>query len=134
MKGSKRSLKKTREILEKAKEAISSSLGIPFAFLFGSYAEGREISLSDIDIAIYFNEMSEDEKIEIEHSLLLKFDEWVNILRLEDEEISPVIRLRALDGIPIVINDEDFLNRFTLSIIHRAHEAEHVLERLRRIA
>ncbi|MBI4594946.1 MAG: nucleotidyltransferase domain-containing protein [Candidatus Tectomicrobia bacterium] len=125
---------KTPEILNKAQKSISNNISIPFAFLFGSYAQGRETPLSDIDIAIYFNEMTEDEKIEIEHGLFLAFDQQVNILRLEDEDISPMVRLRALNGMAIVLNDKDFLNRFILSIIHRASEAERVLERLRKIA
>ena len=133
MKSSSRTSGKARKVLEKARKFISQEKRIPFAFLFGSYAQGRENVLSDIDIAIYFNDMDEDEKIEYEHKLFLAFDEQVNILRLEDEDISPIIRLRAIEGIPINIKDKDFLNRFILSIIHRAFEAEIVLGRLRKI-
>ena len=134
MKKSKRLSKKVTEILRKVKKHIFNNPHIPFAFIFGSYAEGRETPLSDIDIAIYFKEISEDEKIRIEHMILSLFDEQVNILRLEDEDISPTVRLRAVDGIPIIINDEDFLNRFILSIIHKASESETLLKKFRRIA
>ncbi len=134
MKKSKRLSKKVTEILRKVKKYISNNPHIPFAFIFGSYAEGRETTLSDIDIAIYFKGMKEGEKIKIEHRLLSLFDEQVNILRLEDEDLSPIVRLRAIDGIPILINDKDLLNRFILSIIHRASESENLLKRHRRIA
>lgn len=133
MKGPSRSSDKAVQVLEKARRLISQEKRIPFAFLFGSYAEGEETILSDIDIAIYFNDMEEDEKKEYENRLSLAFDEQVNILRLEDEDISPIIRLRAIERIPITLKDDDLLNRFVLSIIHRAFEAEIILGRLRKI-
>jgi len=55
---------------------------VPFAFLFGSFAEGKQIHLSDIDIAIFFRDMREYEKIKVKHQISLLFDEQVNILRL----------------------------------------------------
>ena len=133
MKSPSRPSEKARQVLEKARRIVSHEKRIPFAFLFGSYAQGQEIVLSDIDIAVYFDDMDEDEKTEYEHRLFLAFDEQVNVLRLEDEDISPIIRLRAIEGIPIGIKDENFLNHFILSIIHRAFEAEIVLGRLRKL-
>ncbi len=133
MDSSSRPSDKAREVLKKARRFIFHEKRIPFAFLFGSYAQGGETVLSDIDIAIYFNDMDEDEKIVYEHRLSLAFDEQVNVMRLEDEDTSPVIRLRAIEGIPITIKDDDFLNRFILSIIHRAFEAEIVLARIQKI-
>jgi len=107
---------------------------IPFAFLFGSRAEGRQTSLSDIDIAIYFRDMRESVKTKIEHEISLLFVEQVNILRLEDETISPLVKLEALNGIPIILNDNDYLNLFILSIIHIAEELRRLLGRLRKTA
>ena len=107
---------------------------IPFAFLFGSWAKGEQTLFSDIDVAIFFKDMRESEKTKIEHQLSLLFNEQVNVLRLEDEYISPLIKLEALNGIPVIINNEDFLNRFTLSIIHKAEETRRLLNRLRRAA
>lgn len=106
---------------------------IPFAFLFGSCSEGKQTPLSDIDIAVFFNGMSETEKTRIEHQISLLFDEQVNILRLEDEYVSPLIKLEALNGIPIIINNNDFLNIFILSNIHIAEEMKRILSRLREI-
>lgn len=134
MNSSRKLSEKTKNILEKVRESISHENRTPFAFLFGSYAEGRETVLSDIDIAIHFNGMDEEEKMDYEHRLWLAFDEQVNVLRLEDEDISPMVKLRAIEGIPIIVSDEDLLNRFILSIIHRATEAEIVLGRLRKIS
>jgi predicted nucleotidyltransferase len=107
---------------------------IPFAFLFGSWADGKQTPLSDIDIAIFFRDMRESEKTKVEHQISLLFDRQVNVLRLEDEYISPLIKLEALNGISVVISDEDFLNRFTLSIIHKAEETRRLLNRLRKVA
>jgi predicted nucleotidyltransferase len=131
-------MKKTK-ITDKKINNIKSCLDnyrdkIPFVFLFGSWADGKQTPLSDIDIAIFFKNMRESEKTKVEHQISLLFDEQVNILRLEDEYISPLIKLNALNGIPVIINDKDFLNRFTLSIIHKAEETRRLLNRLRRAA
>ena len=104
---------------------------IPFAFLFGSWTKGRQTSLSDIDVAIFFRDMPESLKTKIEHQISLLFDEQVNILRLEDDNISPLIKLESLKGSPIVSPDSDFLNGFILSIIHKAEEMRRLLGRLR---
>lgn len=107
---------------------------IPFAFLFGSYAKGRQTPLSDIDIALYYKGISDKTKFRIEHELSMLFDEQVNILSLEDEDASFSLKLEAMQGIPIVINNPDFLNRFILRIIHRAEEEKNIIGRLRRTA
>lgn len=131
-------MRKNKDITEQLKK-IKSCIGqykkkIPFAFLFGSWARGEQTPLSDIDMAIFFKDMRESEKIKVEHQLSLLFDEQVNVLRLEDEYISPLIKLNALNGIPVIINDEDLLNRFILSIIHIAEEFKRILNRLRKVA
>jgi predicted nucleotidyltransferase len=131
-------VRKNKDIAEQLKK-IKSCIGqykkkIPFAFLFGSLAEGKQTPLSDIDIAIFFRDMRESEKTKIEHQISLLFDEQVNVLRLEDEYISPLIKLEALNGIPVIINDGDLLNRFILSIIHIAEEHKRILNRLRKAA
>ena len=107
---------------------------IPFAFLFGSYAKGRQTPLSDIDIALYYKGLSDKTKFRIERELSMLFDEQVNILSLEDEDISFSLKLEAVQGIPIMINNPDFLNRFILRIIHRAEEEKIIIGRLRRVA
>lgn len=133
LKAADRMPEKAKKISGKVREMILSESGIVFAFLFGSYAEGRETVLSDIDLALYFHGMTQEEKIDLEHRLWLSFDEPVNVVRLEDDDISPLVRLRALEGVPIIIKNQELLNRFTLSIIHRAVEAEVIIGRLRRI-
>lgn len=131
-------MKKTK-ITDKRINNIKSYLdnyrdNIPFAFLFGSWAEGKQTPLSDIDIAIFFRDMRESEKTKVEHQISSLFHEKVNILRLEDEYISPLIKLEALNGVPILITNIDILNRFTLSIIHKAEELKKILNRLRKVA
>ena len=44
---------KIQDITEKIRRITIKEQRIPFAFLFGSYARGEEIPISDIDIAIY---------------------------------------------------------------------------------
>ncbi len=131
-------MKKTK-VTDKRINNIKSCLDnyggkIPFAFLFGSWAKGKQTPFSDIDIAIFFKDMRESEKTKVEYQISLLFDEQVNVLRLEDEYISPLIKLKALNGVPILITNVDTLNRFTLSIIHKAEELKKVLNRLRKAA
>jgi len=103
-------------------------------FLFGSYATETQTPRSDIDVAFYFQNASEEKKMEIEQKISLLFDEPVHILRLEDEEISPVVRLATVSGIPVIPPDIDKLNSFVLSIIHRAHECKLLMDRLKKAA
>lgn len=110
------------------------SINIPFAFLFGSYAEGRQTPLSDIDIAIYFQGLGERTKFRIEHTISMLFDKPVHILLLEDQDTSFSLKLEAVQGVPIMINDPDFLNQFILKTIHRAEEEKNIIGRLRRTA
>lgn len=121
-------IKDIRPCLEHYREKI------PFAFVFGSLAEGLQTPLSDIDIAIFFHGLSEARKTKIEQQISMLFAEQVNILRLEDSHISPLVKLAALKGTPILISDTDLLNRFTLSILHEAEEIKKVLHRLRKAA
>ncbi len=128
-------MKKKQDIMNKIKKVVKAYPGaIPFAFLFGSFAEGKQTSLSDIDIAVYFHGIIEEEKLEIEQKISLLFDEPVHLLRLEDDDISPQVRLKAVSGAAIVPPDIDMLNDFILSIIHRAYEYQYLLERLERAA
>lgn len=128
-------IKFTDKIISNIRSCIDSYRDkIPFAFLFGSWAKGEQTLFSDIDVAIFFKDMRESEKTKVEHQISLLFNEQVNVLRLEDEYISPLIKLEALNGIPVIISDEDLLNRFILSIIHIAEEHKKILNRLRRAA
>ncbi len=121
--------------MNKIKKVVKAHRGaIPFAFLFGSFAEGKQTSLSDIDIAVYFHGIAEEEKLEIEQNISLLFDEPVHLLRLEDENVSPQVRLNAVGGAAIIPPDIDMLNDFILSIIHRAYEHQYLMERLERAA
>lgn len=45
--------------------------GIEQAILFGSYAKNKERKESDIDIAIVFSQMTDDEKFDIQVQLML---------------------------------------------------------------
>ena len=113
---------------------LSYAPNIPFAFLFGSYAIGKHTPLSDIDIALYYKGLSETMRFRIEHTVSMFFDKPVHILSLDDEDISSRVRLEAVQGIPIMINDPDSLNQFILKTIHRAQEEKHVIGRLRKTA
>ncbi len=69
------------EIKKKLGDCFKRS-SVIFAYLFGSVAEGKEGVLSDIDIAVYFDEKVDyfDEKVKL-------LGEIMNILRKDDIDI-----------------------------------------------
>ena len=124
-----------QSIIEPVRQVVAEyPHAIPFAFLFGSFAVGKQTPLSDIDLAVYFHNISDSEKTGIEQRISLLFDEPVNILRLDDDEISPLVRLEAVSGLPIIAPDIDRLNDFILSLVHEANEYRHLMARLKRAA
>ncbi len=65
-------------LIKKIKDFLFDNKEIEFAFLFGSYAIGKETPLSDIDIAIYQNQNKSKHdlrktELKIEINLILEF-------------------------------------------------------------
>jgi len=111
-------IKKLKEVLEKYKKKRK----ILLAYLFGSLAEGKIHSRSDIDLAVYLTG-SEKEKLQILEELLVSVKRDLDILRLDDEDESPFIVQKALKGIPLIEPDEEILYQ----VWDRAlHESEHI--------
>lgn len=110
------------EVLQKLK----SQGKILIAVLFGSYAFGKPHKRSDIDLAIYFNEKSDPERIGVIDTILMSVERDVNILRLDDEDETPFVIQEALKGIHLIEPDKNVL----YSVAHRAlHETEEIMFR-----
>ncbi len=99
---------------------------IRMAYLFGSLAKGEGHRRSDIDLAIYVRAETEAEGIEIVDAILGSADRPVELLRLDDEDESPLVVQQALRGVPLVEPDRNTY----YEVAHRAlHEAEAVFSR-----
>lgn len=131
---------KKQIILEKLKGYCEGREDIRLAFLFGSYAKGRAIKESDLDIALYLREGYAQKKI---------FDIWndlEDILKLDVELIilnsaSPTIAWSALRGISVSIKDYGFYLEFMLRVSREAEDFQEFLldlwhwrERIRKTA
>jgi len=77
------------------KEVVVKFSEVQFAYLFGSYAEGRAMPVSDLDIAVLTKESRVIPYLTAELSRVLDIpEEKISVLNLEDA--SPTLRLRIL--------------------------------------
>ena len=94
---------------------------VSMAFVFGSYAQGRAISESDLDIAVYFKPRDKD--IEWEGNLFYDVEDkvWLDIEGIVKKDVDLVVLNRAPStlafqifntGMPIIIKDELVCLRF----------------------
>lgn len=109
------------EKIAKVLHELKAGGKILLAYLYGSFASASQHVRSDIDLAIYMNTQDDSETMEVTDRILMATDRQVGILRLDDEEESPFLVQRALNGIPLVEPDTEIL----YAVAHRAlHEAE----------
>ena len=96
-------------LIKKIKDFLFDNKEIEFAFLFGSYAIGKETPLSDIDIAVYQNQNKSKydlrkTELKIEINLTLEFP-----LNKFD--------IRSLNDAPIIVTGK-IINEGTLLFFH----------------
>lgn len=91
-------------IIQKLKGYFCSKDEVVFAYLFGSYAEGKAKAGSDIDVAVYVTDVKEDEFLK--YKLKYKSD-------LEDIFKIPV-DLIVMNDAPPLLNHEVFKNGIIL--------------------
>jgi len=109
---------KVRDILKQYGDFIK------FAYLFGSYAKEQTDEYSDIDLGIYFDRSLPDQlRNEIRFKIYDALEPYdVDICYLDMEDISPEIFLSVVDGMPILINDEESLYEARIKNIHLSEE------------
>lgn len=93
--------------------------GVEMAFLFGSEAKGRAIALSDVDIAVWIRDDSDEKKADLlwqELEVLLHRNVDLIILN----KARPCIAWAAMRGIPLIIRDYNFFIRQMLMISDEA--------------
>jgi len=71
---------------------------IKVAMLYGSFAKGREHCRSDIDIAIALSSGLGEREFDVIDRILMSSDRNISILRLDDEDESPLIVQESLKG------------------------------------
>lgn len=108
-------------MINQLKSYFHSLEDISFVFLFGSWASGRTVKESDVDIAIYFkNEYSFERTKEIWSDLedLLKKDIDLIILNTSP----PLIGYSAIRGKAILIKDYESYLYYMLRISQEAED------------
>ncbi|RKL63575.1 nucleotidyltransferase domain-containing protein [Thermoanaerobacteraceae bacterium SP2] len=94
----------TNVLIEKLIEYFGLQDNVVFAYLFGSYAEGKMRAGSDIDVAVYIINEKEDENFKFK----LKYkDELENIFKIP-------VDLILMNSAPPLLNHEIFKNGIIL--------------------
>jgi predicted nucleotidyltransferase len=99
-----------QDLIPEAIAYLGSRSDIQFAYLFGSFGRGKPLSLSDVDIAVYFTHITDiqDRRMEILGALthLLQTDE-VDLVILNRAPLT--LRMKVLEHKKIVVDHEPFL-------------------------
>lgn len=99
---------------------------IQLALLYGSFARGTEHCRSDIDIAIALPPQLQENELDIIDRILMSSERHISILRLDDEDESPMIVQESLKGIHLIEPDRDVYYK----VAHWAlHESESIRSR-----
>lgn len=101
-------------MLVKLKKYFNERKDIAFAFLYGSFANGNAIKLSDVDIAVYFYPQQRH-PIEYQEETYYDAEDmiWGDLERILKKEVELLVLNRvsasvaasAIRGIPLIIND-----------------------------
>lgn len=98
--------------LKKLREFFASNENVCFAFIFGSYAKGKQRKYSDLDIAIYFEKPPQGlDLFHLINTLSELTGKEVDIIVLNNA--SAFLRHQIMNyGIPLIIKDELIYRRF----------------------
>jgi len=117
------------DLIPKALTYLQSMPDIIFAYLFGSFAKGKNFSLSDVDIAVYLKEPSDiqEKKMEILGTLIdiLQTDE-IDLVDLNSAALP--LRMRILENKKVVVDREPFLRHHYESLTMREYFDFSILE------
>ncbi len=104
-------------ISAKLKESLLIRDDIAFAFLFGSSVTGGKNALSDLDIAVFFNQRVAFEKIyALREDLAETLGTEVDVVVLNNA--SPVIKMQVLKkGVFLIDNDRRAYNEFFVNTV-----------------
>ncbi len=111
-------------MIERIKEYLEAQEDVLFAFLFGSYAEGRAGRLSDVDIAIYLQKEDGEREEEIWWEIEKRVKKEVDLLVLN--RAKPLVAWSAIKrGKLLTMKDR---RKFLEYMLEVSAEAEDFLE------
>lgn len=113
---------KDLEQLKRVLQELKKEGKILVAILYGSYARGTPHKRSDIDLAVFIRARDEKEETDIIDKILMSTERQISILRLDDEDESPLIVQDALKGIHLVKAEEYTLFEVAHRVLHDAEE------------
>jgi uncharacterized protein len=114
------------EVVKKCLQELRDRGKVLIAVLFGSQANGAAHARSDIDLGLYLPAMDQNEEVEISDKILMCSEIPISILRLDDDDESPLIVQEALKGVHLIEPDREAL----YAVYHRAlHEGEAIRSR-----
>ncbi|OGZ31696.1 MAG: hypothetical protein A3H02_01365 [Candidatus Niyogibacteria bacterium RIFCSPLOWO2_12_FULL_41_13] len=125
------------EKLRKLKEYFEGRKDIVMAFIFGSYAKEKQISVSDVDIAIYFKPAGRELEWEIKKEYENENAIWLEIEKIIGRDTDLVILNRASSclafeilrtGVPILIKDKNLYWRFLLTVSMAAEDFRQIIK------
>jgi predicted nucleotidyltransferase len=110
------------DLLPKSINYLEKRQDIEFAYLFGSIGKGKRLPLSDVDIAIYLNDLSQmhEKMMEILGMLmnLLETDE-IDLVILNDAPLT--LRMKILEGKTVIVDHSPFVRHRFESLVMREY-------------
>ena len=120
---------KIDEIVTRLRGYFDERDEVAMAFLFGSWAKGRQRSDSDVDIAVYFRPVggvmeweNPDAHYESEGEIWSDLERMLgkNVELLVLNRAVPTVAESALRGIPLIVRDRGLYLDFMVRITHEA--------------
>jgi len=118
------------DLIPKAVTYLQSMPDTVFAYLFGSFGRGKQLPLSDVDIAVYL----QDPTSVLEKKMVI-LGALVNILQTDEIDLvilnnAPLpLRMRILENKKVVVDREPFLRHHYESLTMREYFDFSVLEK-----
>lgn len=114
------------EIMRNCLQELREKGKILIAVLFGSQANGAAHARSDIDLGVFLSAKDQNEEVELIDRILMCSETPVSILRLDDDDESPLVVQEALKGVHLVEPNTETL----YGVYHRVlHESEAIRSR-----
>ena len=118
------------DLLPKALTYLQSVPEILFAYLFGSFGKGKQLPLSDVDIAVYLKEPTvvQEKKMEILGTLIdiLQTDE-IDLVVLNSAPLP--LRMRILESKRVIVDREPLVRHHYESLTMREYFDFSILEK-----
>ena len=119
-----------QEIVEKITNYLNSDNIISFAYLFGSYAKGKEKHSSDIDIAIYLFDISAETHFDYKMKIKFKLED---ILKKQVDIVvlnfaPPLLKNQVFRyGKLLKCIDKSFMNNFKIKSFYQYCDYSHTM-------